>query len=341
MKTSSLAVSLLAGVCSLGVSASPVGVSQTQVFAAERDRDIELVLWYPAGTGGQPVSLGENGLFYGTPAVQGAAVAEGKYPLVVISHGGGGNGAQFGWLANTLVEQGFVVAAPNHPGSTTGDSSAHEAVKVWLRAADVSAVLDGISGEHALAASVDLERVGVFGFSAGGYTALAVAGARVDEQVLRGFCDESSKTLSDCAFLQRGGVDLHQVDLTSAGRSNADERVDAVFAVDPGIATALTAQSLAEIELPVALLNMGEADRVPAALDASTAAQVIQGVQFSRIEDGHHFSLLPRCKPAGPVILKEEGELDPLCDDVEGGRPRVELHRQIARQVSRFFDEVL
>jgi hypothetical protein len=64
-------------------------------------------------------------------------------------------------------------------------------------------------------------------------------------------------------------------------------------------------------------------------------------VSFSRIEGGNHFSLLPQCKPDAPYILAEEGELDPLCDDVDGGRARVEIHQQLADAVSAFFADVL
>lgn len=68
--------------------------------------------------------MDENGLFHGASAVRDADIAPGKYPSILISHGGGGNWAQFGWLANALVARDFVVAAPNHLGSTRGNSSA-------------------------------------------------------------------------------------------------------------------------------------------------------------------------------------------------------------------------
>ena len=44
-----------------------------------------------------------------------------------------------------------------------------------------------------------------------------------------------------------------------------------------------------------------------------------------------HFSFLGECRPNGRAILAAEGEQDPLCDD--GGRPRADLHAEIARLV--------
>lgn len=316
--------------------AAQVGVRSLQYLAPERGEMLDVVLWYPTTDTGQEISFGENGLFYGAPAQFDARLPATPQPLVVISHGGGGNAAQYGWIANALVARGHVVAAPNHPGSTTGNSSAKEAVKLWLRPADISAVLDGLAADRSLSSAVDLQRVGVLGFSAGGYTALALAGAQVDVKALRSFCDEGSKGMSDCAFIKRGGVDLHRMDLDLAGRSNRDARVDAVVSVDPGVASTLTASSLAEISVPVSLINLGAPGEIPFAVDARAASLSISDVQYSTVADAIHFSFLPECKAAGPAILLEEGEIDPLCDDA-GGRSRAEIHRQLAEQISAYF----
>jgi len=115
---------------------------------------------------------------------------EGKFPMVLISHGAGGNAGQFGWIASKLAEQGYVVALPNHPGTTSRNASAEAAVRVWERPQDVTAVIDHIEENAADFGNIDLNRIGVVGFSAGGYTALAVSGARVNPDKLQRFCDK-------------------------------------------------------------------------------------------------------------------------------------------------------
>ena len=118
------------------------GITYASAYAPIRDRDVNFHIWYPSLPGGKAVTVGGNGVFHGTLAGRHAPHQDGRFPIVIISHGAGGNAGQFGWIASELAEAGFVVVLPNHPGTTTGDASAEAAVRVWERPADVSAVLD-------------------------------------------------------------------------------------------------------------------------------------------------------------------------------------------------------
>lgn len=320
--------------------AGSIGVRSFEARAPHRDAPLGATLWYPAEAGGTPELVGDNGVFVGGRAWRDAPVAAGPHPLVLLSHGGGGNARQYGWIANRLVAAGFVVAAPDHPGSTTGNASAREAVAVWNRPADLSAVLTSLLSDETLAPLVDATRIGVLGFSAGGYTALAIGGARVDPDALARFCDDDAGDMSDCAFLARGGVDLHAMDLTPAAQDHRDARARSVVAVDPGIVTTLTTESLAAIDVPVTLVNLGAPGEIPKAVLAREASRTIPAARYVTVADAVHFSFLPECKPAGAAILEEEGEPDALCDDA-GGRSRGELHERFADIVIDAFERDL
>lgn len=321
-------------------SASDVGVRSSTAFAPERGEEFDYLMWYPATDGGTPISVGENGLFYGTPAQENADFVDGQLPLVLISHGAGGNAAQYGWIASELVQAGYIVMAPNHPGSTSRNSSAVEAVKLWKRPADLSALLAAIENDPALHQHIDIDTVGVLGFSAGGYTALAIGGAKIDQHALKNFCDGAETGMSDCAFLARANINLHELDLTPASRSNLDQRVDAIIAVDPGVVQTLTQQSLEKITVPVSIINLGQPGKIPPAVFAKESANHIPGATYTSIADAIHFSFLPECKPNGPAILLEEGELDPLCDD-GGDRSRAQIHAQLVELITGFFARTL
>jgi predicted dienelactone hydrolase len=300
------------------------------------------MLWYPADKGGETVLVGDNPAFRGTAARQDAPPAEGRFPLILLSHGSGGNAANLGWIASRLAEDGFVVAAPNHPGSTSGDASQAATIRIWNRPADLSAVLTTLEADPTLQGWVDATKVGVLGFSLGGYTALAVAGARVEAAAYARYCDWNTVAddpMSDCAWFAQGGVDVRQVDATQFGRSNLDARIASVVVVDPGLVHAFAPASLAGIGVPVHIINLGHPDRLPPAVAAAPTAAAIPGATYEFVPDAVHFSFLGLCKPEGPALIEEEGE-PPICND-GGGRSRADIHAQLARMIAAAFHRAL
>lgn len=317
-----------------------VGIAKGKAFASVRDAQVSFDIWYPAQAGGKAVTVGGNGVFFGTKAGRSALVQDGKFPLVLVSHGAGGNAGQFGWIASELAENGYVVVLPNHPGTTSGNASAEAAVRVWERPQDVTAVLDHMTGNPDKFAYVDFDATAVLGFSAGGYTALAVSGARVDPDRLQRFCDNVDHGMSDCAFLRQFGVDLHQMDLSPAGQNLRDARVKAGVIVDPGIISTVTEESLSDIDIPFFVINLGTKESVPPGVHALAAAKRIPKAEHLFVPDATHFSFLAECKERGAEILEKEGEPDPLCKDT-GGRSRSEIHDDLAERVVAYLDRNL
>jgi len=105
-----------------------------------------------------------------------AAPADGKFGLVVISHGAAGLALNHRDLAIALASHGCVVAVPTHPRGKDNDISG---VSVWVgRPKQVARVIDVAAGGRGAGRHIQRERIGVVGHSNGGYTSLAVAGAR-------------------------------------------------------------------------------------------------------------------------------------------------------------------
>lgn len=311
------------------------GITYGSAYAPVRDEKVKFHIWYPATPGGKAITVGGNGVFHGSRAGRRAPHQEGQFPLVLISHGAGGNAGQFGWIASELAEAGFVVVLPNHPGTTSGNASAEAAVRVWERPADVSAVLDEIFANPEDYPYVDTDAVSVLGFSAGGYTAMALSGARVDPDRLQRFCDASDHGMSDCAFLAHFGVDLHSMDLSPASQDLRDPRISNAVIVDPGIISTITEDSLSQIDIPMLVINLGAEDEVPAGVYAKDAAALVSGAQHIFVEDATHFSFLAQCTERGASILEKEGEPDPLCDDA-GGRSRAAIHAELVQKVTGY-----
>ncbi len=209
-------------------------------------------------------------------------------------------------------------------------------MRVWERPADISAVIDEIEANPQTYPYIDTSRIAALGFSAGGYTAMALAGARVNVAALRGFCDEGDHGMSDCAFLARGGVDLWDMDLSPAAQDLRDERIKMAVIIDPGIVEILTLESLSQIDIPMLILNLGQEDTIPVGVYARQAAGLIAGGRYEIVQDATHFSFLAACKPKGANILADEGEQDRLCDDA-GGRGRDAIHKDLAQRIIGYF----
>lgn len=317
-----------------------IGIAYGSAYAPVRDENLSFDIWYPAHAGGKAVTVGGNGVFFGTAAGRRAPHQEGTFPLVIISHGAGGNAGQFGWIASRLAEHGYIVVLPNHPGTTSGNASAEAAVRVWERPQDVTAVLDHMTNHADDFAHIDFDNVAVVGFSAGGYTALALSGARVDPHLLQSFCDENDHGMSDCTFLRHFGIDLHQMDLSPAAQDLRDARVNTGVIVDPGIISTITAESLSAIDIPLFVINLGTQDSVLDGVHALAASQLVPNAQHVFIPDATHFSFLAECKERGPQILEKEGELDPLCEDA-GGRSRGDIHDDLASRIVQYLDQTM
>jgi predicted dienelactone hydrolase len=290
------------------------GYDRFDLGAAHRSRPVAGSIWYPAAGPTYQAQVGDGPIFEPTAAFMAPAVAEGKHPLILLSHGSGGNADQLGWLSSGLVAKGAIVLAVNHPGSTSGDSSARRSLDLAARANDLRAALDFVLADPDFAPFIDQNRIGVVGFSLGGTTALGLAGVRFDGKVQAERCS-TGPDAADCGFFLRGGADF----ATTPGYSvdTRDPRISHAVAVDPGFGGSATDGSVSAITVPIHLVNLGDAPRL-AAVDVgpngNNLAGRIAGASYSVVAPANHFTFLAPCKPGAEEILREDGE-DPICTD--------------------------
>jgi dipeptidyl aminopeptidase/acylaminoacyl peptidase len=104
------------------------------------------------------------------PMPDGGGGDKGRYPLVVLVHGGPASSAKPGWprVAGVLASQGFYVLMPNPRGSYgQGEDFTRGNVKDFGYG-DLRDILGGIDAAAATA-PVDPGRTGIYGWSYGGY----------------------------------------------------------------------------------------------------------------------------------------------------------------------------
>jgi len=196
-------------------------------------------------------------------------------PLIVISHGFGADRRFLGYLARHLASYGFAVAALEHPGSnvawlteiTQGRTRGRQGIDLLPshefidRPHDISFLLSELDrlNRHStlLKGRLDTQQVVVIGHSLGGYTALALAGARLDLPNLREFCNSPDRvTLSIADWLQCTAADLPDElpDLR-------DRRVARVMLLNPVIGRLFDEESLAKVRIPTLIVS-GTSDAV-------------------------------------------------------------------------------
>jgi predicted dienelactone hydrolase len=320
-----------------GTAWADVGYLATEIEVDHRDVPVPLHLWYPATADAPRAVLGEDPLFEGHTARPGATPLGEPAPLVLLSHGSGGNGPGLGWLAASLAERGMIVAAPDHPGTTSGDSLPARTVMPWERAWDVVAIHERMRRDPPGGLVPDRDRVAAMGFSLGGHTALRVVGAQLSKDAFIDYCEGRDEW--DCGWLRRGGVDFEAIEpLLYEGRDR-DPRIDVAVAVDPGLTQATTAESLAEVEAEVLVVSLGSESAIDAAMEAGDVVDALPDARHVFVEGSWHFSFLPLCKPLPPELLAEMTEGEAICEDA--GRPRAEIHAELRDVIGDYLEEAL
>jgi predicted dienelactone hydrolase len=122
-------------------------------------------------------------------AIQNAPPKRGaRYPLVLMSHGYRGWASHFSNLAENLASKGYVVAAIDHEDASFDSVRSFQMSfgNVMLdRAQDQRQILTQLLAQAATdelgpASLIDADKVGLLGYSMGGFGALATAGAPYD-----------------------------------------------------------------------------------------------------------------------------------------------------------------
>ncbi|MEP7097990.1 MAG: dienelactone hydrolase family protein [Dokdonella sp.] len=336
-----LLVKLVAGslcvivLCALGLIAflalsairpeHPVGIQQ--VLAADPGHpSVAVTIFYPTD---EPPRMTWLAVSFGYLAPN-AAITRGRHPLVVISHGTGASSISHLDTAIALAEAGYVVAAPLHNGDNFQDDS-EVGTSEWFvdRARQIVRVNDFMLDHWKDRDHLDPKRLGLFGFSAGGTTALIVIGGTPDLGRIEPLCKSHPEFVCQ---LQKSAVTMR---IPATTEWTHDPRVAAAVAVAAGFGFTFEPNGLSAVHARMQLWEGSADDRLPLATNAEAVRLLLpKPPEFHLVENAGHLSFLMPCNVVGWLMLRT------LCSDPPGF-DRSAFHKQFDASVVAFFNESL
>jgi predicted dienelactone hydrolase len=280
-----------------------VGSRQMQITDEAKGISFPALVLYPTEVPSAPTVFGP----YTIDVSPNAPVAEGQFPLVVISHGNGGSHLVYRAISTHLARNGYVVAMLEHAGNNRNNNElegTHE--NLVNRPRHVRLTMDAVSSDPQFRACVQPDNIAIIGHSIGGYTALAVAGGTPWSEARQ------------------------RVDVV------ADPRVRALVLLAPATVWYLPEDSLSNVTVPILML-IAEHDPFTPRWHADVVLDRVPDraqVTCRVIENAGHFSFL---SPFPPQM--RNASFLPSTDPE--GFDREKFHERLPAELLDYLDEKL
>jgi predicted dienelactone hydrolase len=287
-----------------------------------------VVIWYPSDAPAKPERLQ---LFTQTGA-QNAPAAGRALPLIVMSHGTGGWYGEHYDTAVALAEAGFVVAAVSHTGDTYDDTSRN--TRLTDRVAQIHRLTDYMLGEWTDHGRIDPRRIGMFGFSSGGFTTLVAVGGKPDLSGLPAHW-AAHPDYFDSKLVKAAGRSASDFANIPASAWIADPRIKAAVVAAPALGFTFGREGLKGVTVPIQLWR-AEQDHILPNPDYAEAVHVSlpKPADYHVVANADHFDFLAPCneltRQSAPMICHSAPGFD-----------RTAFHQTFNREVAAFFKQTL
>jgi predicted dienelactone hydrolase len=286
-------------------------------------------VWYPTDA---PASVQPLLAFTQTVAPAGPVAGE-HLPLIVMSHGTGGWYDGHYDTALALAHAGFVVASVSHTGDTFRDQS--KAAYVWLRPRQIHRLIDYMLADWPGHNRIDAGRVGMFGFSSGGFTTLVAVGGVPDLAKVAPHC-VTHPDYFDCGVVRKAGPDVSAMIASLPASAWAhDARIKAAVVVAPALGFAFGPEGLKDVRIPIQLWR-DEDDHILPNPDYAEAVRIAlpRPPEFHLVANADHFDFLAPCSD----LMRQH---NPEICVSRPGFDRTAFHADFDAKVVAFFERTL
>lgn len=281
-------------------------------------------LWYPTRVTPHPWMA--NAYLVSTRS--NAAPLPGRRPLIVLSHGSFGYVFGLHHFAEYLVHQGYIVATPEHPHDNNSDSSGtYTDMQLVGRSRHIARTIDGVLRDPVIGPLVDPDKIGMVGFSAGGFTALTVLGGVPDFSLLTDYC----KKVPDDGGACSGGLEGKVRILRPDWRQTPDPRVKAAVIMAPGYGFMFPRPTLQAITKPMLIFRAAQDNAIRHPYTEQWLVDNLGRKPEYHVVPGEHLIFLAPCPP---------GRHDEICSD-KPGIDRRAIHAKIDDLMRDFFERNL
>ena len=278
-----------------------VGSRQLKVKDETKGISFPILVQYPTQEPSTPTAFGP----YVMDVCPDAKIIEGRFPLVVISHGNGGSHLLYRTIGTHLAKNGYIVASVEHYGNNRNNNELENTTENLMnRPRHIILAVDAMLSDDELCRNIAPNKIAMIGHSMGGYTALALAGG---------------------------------IPRTREGQRvevPTDPRIRAIVLLAPGAGWFMN--SLDKVTIPILMLT-AEHDAITPAWNAEVVLKSVphrSQVTFREIRNAGHFSFLSPF----PDTMKNPN-FPPSTDPA--GFDRDEFHTRLPLDILDFLDEKL
>lgn len=311
---------LLADMC-----CATVGFQQATI-PDRNGKSMQAGIWYPSGVQASPHPVG---LFSQDVALNAPVQGQGL-PLILISHGTGGSLTSHLDTAQALARAGMVVLAITHIGDNSQDRSyVGNRIDLIDRPRQIKVALDWIFSSWPGSSSINSKRVGIFGFSLGGFTSLVLLGGTPELSRMAQLCD-TKPDVPECEFIKRAQGDQLSPSAEIPNWTH-DSRIKAGVIAAPAAAYLFGPGDLRDVNAPI---QMWRVENDTWASDAWNGAIVRDNLKVHPdthvVQGPDHFVFLTPCSEALRAAVP------PICQD-PAGFDRAAFHRAFNQSIVDFF----